>query len=103
MNLQTKLSEGASIYTIIVDDELSADNVDDFRAVLLGVNSIGATFIVDLSKAKTIDTSALGMILLLKGYVDILKGKVALKLPKNGTHADRSLKAASFHQIFETC
>ena len=103
MNLETKLSECPSTYTITVDDKLSADNFDDFRAVLLCIKCIGATFIVDLSRAHTIDTSALGMILLLKGYIDILKGNVALKLPENGTHANKLIKEASFHQIFETC
>ena len=92
MNLQIKLSKCASTYTITLDDKLSADNFDDFRAVLLGIKCIGATFIVDLSRANTIDTSALGLILLLKGYIDILKGKVALKLPENGTHANKLIK-----------
>ena len=58
----------------------------------------GVTFHVDLSHADYIDSSALGMMLLLREYAKCKGGSVIIDSPS--AQIDKILKVASFEQLF---
>ena len=58
----------------------------------------GITFNVDLSNASYIDSSALGMMLLLREYAKCRGGSVVIQSPAD--QVDKILKVANFEQLF---
>ncbi|WP_448213279.1 STAS domain-containing protein [Colwellia sp. MEBiC06753] len=100
MNLQTNHSTSNSVFTIKVDGALTIENYYDFRSAFLAMSIIGATFIMDLSNAVTLDVSALAMLLILNDYVDSQKGYLVVKFPTQECQAYRLLRAANFDKKF---
>lgn len=56
------------------------------------------TFILDLSKTSYMDSSALGMILLLKDHAESLAGEVIILHPSESVL--KILQIAQFHRLF---
>lgn len=71
----------------------------DFREAYVGHTSSGLTFKVDLSEAYHMDSSALGMLLLLKEHAEKLAGKVILERPSETVL--KVLKIANFDKLFK--
>ena len=68
-----------------------------FRDAYRDVTVPGTTFRVDLSNATYMDSSALGMILLLKEHADKLGGQVLLSRPNDSVH--KILTIANFDKF----
>ncbi len=68
-----------------------------FRDAYRNVSVAGTVFTVDLSKATYMDSSALGMILLLKEHADKLGGQVVISKPNESVH--KILTIANFDQF----
>ena len=58
----------------------------------------GIRFCVDLSEASYMDSSALGMLLLLREHAKSQGGEVVIEKP--GEQIDKILKVANFEQLF---
>lgn len=68
-----------------------------FRDAYRNVSAVGCFFVVDLSKATYMDSSALGMILLLKEHAEKLGGKVTISKPNESVY--KILTIANFDQF----
>lgn len=68
-----------------------------FRDSYLNCNENGVEFTLDLSKTTYMDSSALGMILLLKDHADKLSGKVVIRKPNEAVN--KILEIAQFHRL----
>ncbi len=99
MNLD--INNTSCTFTIKITDKLTFDNFYDFIQCYQSAKDIGSEFIVDLRRACHIDVSGLGMLLLLREYVDNIKGKVSLVFPTQNNQVDRMLKIANFDKTFE--
>lgn len=69
-----------------------------FRTSYSEYIATGTSFTVALSKTQYIDSSALGMLLLLKEHADKIRGTVVLRSPSEA--AMKILKVANFESIF---
>ena len=70
----------------------------EFREAYIGHKSPRLLFNVDLSEAYHMDSSALGMLLLLKEHAEKLAGKVILVQPSETVL--KVLKIANFDKLF---
>lgn len=77
------------------DYRLSQQFRDAYRHV---PDNDGVTFQIDLSNASSIDSSALGMMLLLREYAKCKGGSVVISSPSE--QVDTVLKVANFEQLF---
>lgn len=69
----------------------------EFREAYRYVDVAGAVFNVELSDASYMDSSALGMLLLLKEHAENLEGKIVLCKPNESVN--KILKIANFHEL----
>lgn len=70
----------------------------DFREAYRNQAQSGHVFRVNLAQAQYMDSSALGMLLLLKEHADTLRGKVVIEAPPLAIR--RILEVASFDKVF---
>ena len=77
------------------DYKLSQQFRDAYRKV---PDFYGITFQIDLSSASSIDSSALGMMLLLREYAADKGSSVIISSPSD--QVDQLLKVANFEQLF---
>ena len=82
---------------IVVSNQFDFSLHQTFRDAYRTVSTPGAVFIVDLARATYMDSSALGMILLLKEHADKLSGKVIISSPNESVL--KILKIANFDQF----
>jgi len=68
-----------------------------FRDAYAKCNENGSEFVLDLSATAYMDSSALGMILLLKDHADKLSGKVVISKPNDAV--TKILEIAQFHRL----
>lgn len=82
---------------IIVSQQFDYSLHQSFRDAYRNVDTPGAIFKVDLSKATYMDSSALGMILLLKEHAEKKGGTVVISKPNESVH--KILTIANFDQF----
>ncbi len=75
-------SDGRTV-KITVSDRFDYSLHQGFRDSYREIQQTGSKFIVDLSRAQYMDSSALGMVLLLKEHADKLGGKVEIHRPND--------------------
>ncbi len=75
------------------------ESSQEFRAAYLNLDEHkGVCFHVDLSQAHYMDSSALGMLLLLREYAKSKGGSVIIEKP--GVKINKILKVANFEHLF---
>lgn len=97
MSVTAKTSDDKKTVDIYVAEQFDYSAHQSFREAYRYINEPGALFRVDLSKATYLDSSALGMILLLKEHADSLSGKVVLSQPN--ASVSKILSIAKFDQF----
>ncbi len=97
MSVTAKTSDDKKTIDIHVAEQFDYSAHQSFREAYRFVNHPGTLFRVDLSKATYMDSSALGMILLLKEHADSLSGKVVLFQPNSAVN--KILSIAKFDQF----
>lgn len=70
----------------------------EFRDAYRAVNTKGVVFRVNMASTDYMDSSALGMLLLLREHVEALQGKVIIESPS--VESARILRIAKFDQLF---
>jgi len=75
-------TDNIKIIKIVAPIDFSFIWYQKFRDVYKNETNIGTKFIIDLVNTTLLSVSALGMILLLKGHLDLLKGELTLVNPK---------------------
>jgi len=83
--------------TISIQNNFDFSLHQHFRESYVSCNTPKTTFILDLSKTEYMDSSALGMILLLKDHADNLGGDVIVNYPNDTVY--KILEIAQFHRL----
>lgn len=68
MSVQASIDQGANSVTINISGRFDFKSHQDFRQAYEQVNGKGVKYVVDLSRAEYMDSSALGMLLMLREY-----------------------------------
>ena len=83
--------------TINVSERFDFSLHQAFRDSYQHIDQPGTSFRLDLSKANYMDSSALGMILLLKDHAEKLKGRVVIERPNQAV--SKILEIAQFQHL----
>lgn len=79
MNVETRLSDSDATFTISVKGDFNFLLLNEFRDAYSSKECIAARkHIVDLAKTKTIDSSALGMLLNMQKHLDKEDGAITI-------------------------
>lgn len=98
MTINVNKSEDGKMITIKIDGRFDFASHHDFRDAYRGATESGTTFTLDMSNTEYMDSSALGMILLLKEYSGTLSGDI--KIVNANTEIKNILKIANFDKLF---
>jgi len=98
MPVTTQISDDKKTITIKVEGRFDFTHQKEFRDTYRNNNTPGLTFYVEMSGTEYMDSSALGMLLLLKEHADNCGGKVILKQPSEAIK--KILDMANFNQQF---
>jgi anti-anti-sigma factor len=82
---------------ILIDERFDFSLHQQFRDAYIGVTTQDLTYVVDLSQTEYMDSSALGMILLLKDHVQLYAGQLIISRPSDTVR--RILEIAQFHRL----
>ncbi len=99
MGITAQVSSDEKTVTIQIDGRFDFSNQKEFRDAYRNNSAPGQLFQVDLARTEYMDSSALGMLLLLKEHADGCKGKVILNKPSEGIR--KILDMANFQRQFE--
>jgi anti-anti-sigma factor len=97
MAISVQSSSETNTVKIQVSQQFDYSVHQAFRDAYRNVSVPNSCFLVDLSKATYMDSSALGMILLLKEHAEKLGGKVVISKPNESVH--KILTIANFDQF----
>lgn len=98
MSISTEVSENGKEITIKIEGRFDFGSHHDFRDAYRSASENGVAFILDMSKTEYMDSSALGMILLLKEYSGTLNGDI--KVVNASTEIKNILQIANFDKLF---
>jgi|OM-RGC.v1.030512630 anti-anti-sigma factor len=97
VTVKTNISDDKKVLTIVIEESFEFSQYQIFRDAYSEIDVIGIKFILDLSKAAFMDSSALGMILLLKDHADKLSGELIISKPS--VMVNKILEIAQFHKL----
>lgn len=98
MAINTEKSEDGKKVTIKIDGRFDFGSHHDFRDAYRGATESGTQFLLDMSNTEYMDSSALGMILLLKEHAGSLGGDI--KIVNAGADIKNILEIANFDKLF---
>ena len=99
MPIHAQMSPDSSQATIAIDGRFDFSQRAEFTAAYRGVDSPRTVeFIVDLSRTEYVDSSALGMLLLLREFAGGDGSKIILK--NCSGEVKRILQVSNFHSLF---
>jgi len=97
MAIKTFVSDDDKHVTIAIDDRFDFSLHQQFRDSYNQCLVEGTLFTLDLSNTSYMDSSALGMILLLKDHAENVAGKVVITNPN--ADVNKILEIAQFHRL----
>jgi HptB-dependent secretion and biofilm anti anti-sigma factor len=97
MSINQSISKENNQVTIAIKNNFDFSLHQHFRDAYAGCDQARTTFILDLSGTDYMDSSALGMILLLKDHADSVEGEVIIKKPSETVY--KILEIAQFHRL----
>ncbi len=97
MTVTKRVNEDSKIVTIGIEGRFDFSLHQKFRDAYSSDNINGTRFRLDLSRTTYMDSSALGMILLLKDHVEKLKGEVVVSKPNESVK--KILEIAQIHKL----
>ena len=99
MSITQQIRDDGKTVEISISGRFDYESSQDFRDAYRKLPDIkGVNFHVNLSMADYMDSSALGMLLLLREHAKSNGGVVVLESP--GEQIDKILKVANFEQLF---
>lgn len=98
MSISIQKSDDGKEVTIKIDGRFDFGSHHDFRDAYRGATESGTIFLLDMANTDYMDSSALGMILLLKEYSSSLSGDI--KIINVNTEIKNILKIANFDKLF---
>jgi anti-anti-sigma factor len=99
MAINMTVSANGDRVTIAVTGRFVFELYDDFRASYAGTAGVGVAYLVDLSDTEYLDSSALGMLLLLREHA----GGVAsnIEIIQASAEVRKILDVANFAKLFK--
>jgi anti-anti-sigma factor len=97
MTVKKYVGENEKNVSIAIEDRFDFSLHQQFRDAYSNSNVAGTCFVLDLAKATYMDSSALGMILLLKDHAEKLNGEVVVSKPSEAVN--KILEIAQFHKL----
>jgi len=92
-----RVSNESGDVSIVIDERFDFSQHQSFREAYADCNTSGTNFVLELAKTTYMDSSALGMILLLKDHAEKLSGKVTIRKPSEAVN--KILEIAQFHRL----
>ena len=100
MSIQSNVSSDGSTLTITIDGRFDATSLDDFRRSYEDVNGEGVSaYKVDLKNTIHLDSSALGMLLVLRDYAGGDQSNISIV--NCSPEVKKIFSISSFTQLFE--
>lgn len=96
MSITTNISDDGESVVIKIVDKFDFSLHQQFKEAYSDSDNV-KKFILDLSETTYMDSSALGMILLLKDYTEHLKAEIIVSKPSE--NAFKILQIAQFHRL----
>lgn len=97
MTIQSNVSSDGKCLTISIEGKFDFSLHQIFRAAYCQYTTPNMSYVLDLSKTEYMDSSALGMILLLKDHVQLYSGKLIISKPNDTVN--KILEIAQFHRL----
>lgn len=97
MTVKTYISEDNKHISIKVDQRFDFSQHQNFRNAYSKCTNKDTLFTLDLSETEYMDSSALGMILLLKDHVESIGSKMVISKPSETVN--KILEIAQFHRL----
>lgn len=97
MTINTSVSDDGSELVIEIVDRFDFSLHQSFKDAYVNREEEIKTFILDLSGTSYMDSSALGMILLLKDYSEGLKAEIIIRKPSE--NVNKVLEIAQFNRL----
>lgn len=98
MSVTSQLSKDGKAFTVAVSGRFDFRVYESFRDSYAKVKPAGIRFMVDLQKANYMDSSALGMLLLLKEHVG---DSGSIEIINTATDVRNVLTIANFDKLFK--
>lgn len=99
MTIKKQVSENGREIKLSIEDRFDFSLHKSFRDAYSNCSLRGSKFCLDLSKTNYMDSSALGMILLLKDYAENIESEIVIKNPSESVH--KVLEIAQFHRLMK--
>ena len=99
MTISSTVSDSSNTVTIKILGNFDFSLHSEFRNSYRNQTGAGMTYSVDLSEAEYMDSSALGMLMLLKEHAEATGGKVVLVKPSE--KIQRLLTTVKFEKLFD--
>lgn len=97
MSVSCNISQENKQVNIIVSDRFDFSLHQQFRDAYSQFTDQDLNYVLDLSKTDYMDSSALGMILLLKDHVDMYASTLVISKPNETVN--KILEIAQFHRL----
>ena len=97
MPVSNSISNDGKTITIFIEERFDFSLHQIFRDAYSNYKKKGSKFCVDLSQTTYMDSSALGMILLLKDYAENIDSEIIIKKPNDSVR--KVLEIAQFHRL----
>ena len=97
MGINKQVSEDGCSVNIEIVDRFDFSLHQTFRESYIQSDKKTTKFVIDLSKTTYMDSSALGMVLLLKDYAESISAEVILFKPSDTVY--KILQIAQFHRL----
>lgn len=99
MTIKKQTAENGKDVIIQIENRFDFSVHQAFRDAYTSSTQKGTKFFLDLHKTTYMDSSALGMILLLKDYAQALDGEIVIKKPTESVN--KILEIAQFHRLLK--
>lgn len=98
MTVDTSISNDGNKVTISVAGKFDFQLYDAFRASYTGTHGTGIEYVVDFSKTDYLDSSALGMLLLLREHAGGESSNITIS--QASADVKKALDVANFEKLF---
>ncbi|MFT5502375.1 MAG: anti-anti-sigma factor [Gammaproteobacteria bacterium] len=98
MSINTQVSDGGKTITISVTGKFDFQLYDEFRSAYSETEGAGVKYVIDLSGTDYLDSSALGMLLLLREHAGGESSKVDIS--NASSDVKKILDVANFGKLF---
>ncbi len=99
MPITSNFDESQNTLRISIEDQFDFSKHQDFKDSYSTLSDKGTNFVIDLSKTSYMDSSALGMILLLREHANTHEGSVVITQPTDSVY--KVLEIAQFQKLID--